>query len=71
MAEIVADTGTFTFCQDAPLSVWTITHNLGKFPSVTVVDSGNSTVIGDVDYTNSNILTVTFASAFSGCAYLN
>lgn len=71
LAEIVSDTGTFTFCQDAPLSVWTITHNLGKFPSVTVVDSGNSTVIGDVDYTNSNILTVTFASAFSGCAYLN
>ena len=41
------------------------------FPSVTVVDSGNSTVIGNVEYTNSNILTVTFASAFSGCAYLN
>lgn len=71
LEEIIADTGTFVSCQDAPLSVWTITHNLGKFPSVTVVDSGNSTVIGDVDYVNSNILKITFASAFSGCAYLN
>jgi|TARA_R110001592_G_scaffold27456_2_gene101580 hypothetical protein len=71
LAEIIADSGTYTFCQDAPLAKWTITHNLGMFPSVTVVDSGNSTVIGNVEYTNSNILTVTFASAFSGCAYLN
>lgn len=71
LAEILADTGTYVSCQDAPLSVWTITHNLGKFPSVTVVDSGNSVVIGDVDYTNSNVLRITFAAAFSGCAYLN
>jgi hypothetical protein len=71
LEEIVADTGTFTFCQDASLSEWTITHNLGDFPSVTVVDSGNSVVVGDVSYTNSNIVVLTFNSAFSGCAYLN
>lgn len=71
LAEIIADTGTFTFCQDSPLAQWTITHNLGDFPSVTVVDSGNSVVIGSVAYTNSNIIVLTFNSAFSGCAYLN
>ena len=71
LEEIVADRGTFTFCQDASLSEWTITHNLGDFPSVTVVDSGNNVVVGDVSYTNSNIVVLTFNSAFSGCAYLN
>jgi len=71
LEDILADTGTFTFCQDAPLKIWTITHNLGLFPSVTVVDSGNSVVVGDIDYKNSNVITLTFNSAFSGCAFLN
>lgn len=71
LEEIIADTGTYVFCQDAPLAQWNITHNLGKFPSVTVVDSGNSVVVGSVQYTNSNVLVLTFGSAFNGCAYLN
>jgi len=71
LESILADTGTFTFCQDAPLATWTITHNLGKFPSVTVVDSGNSVVVGDIDYINSNVIKLNFNSAFAGCAFLN
>tara|TARA_R110002020_G_scaffold257701_5_gene471363 strand:+ start:279 stop:824 length:546 start_codon:yes stop_codon:yes gene_type:complete len=71
LEDILADTGTYTYCQDAASVQWTITHNLGKFPSVTVVDSGNSVVIGDIDYTNSNVVVLTFNSAFSGCAFLN
>lgn len=57
--------------QATPALVWTITHNLNKYPAVTVVDSGNSEVIGEIQYTNTNTLTVTFSSAFSGKAYLN
>lgn len=68
---LIADAGTYTFCQDAPLVVWNITHNLGKFPSVTVVDSGNSIVIGDVTYISSNQIQIEFADPFNGCAYLN
>lgn len=52
-------------------SSWTITHNLGKKPSVTVVDSAENWVIGDVVYINDNELVVSFSSAFSGRAYLN
>lgn len=52
-------------------TVWTITHNLNKYPSVTVVDNGNNVVVGDVKYTNLNELTITFTSGFSGKAYLN
>jgi hypothetical protein len=51
--------------------VWTITHNLGKFPSVTIVDVANNIVVGEVVYINSNIIQVTFSSAFAGCVFLN
>ncbi len=62
---------TYIHNQPVPSTTWTIPHNLARYPSVTVVDSANSEVIGDVDYTNSNSLTVTFGAAFSGTAYLN
>lgn len=57
--------------QAEPANSWMITHNLNKFPSVTIVDSANTEVIGDIQYNNTNTLTVTFSSAFSGKAYLN
>lgn len=57
--------------QLAPSSAWSITHNLGKYPSVTVIDSSNMIVIGEVEYTSLNSVIVSFSSAFSGTAYLN
>jgi len=68
--EISADKN-FVFTQNSPAITWTITHNLNKFPSVSVVDSANEIVYGEVTYTNTNLLTVTFTAAFSGKAYLN
>lgn len=50
---------------------WTVTHNLGKFPSVTVIDSANNVVVGEIQYTNNNSLTISFTSTFSGKAYTN
>ena len=51
--------------------VWEINHNLGKFPSVSIVDSAGTVVIGDVSHTDINNLTISFASGFAGTAYLN
>ena len=51
--------------------VWEINHNLNKKPSVTVVDSGDNVVIGEVRYVDNNNLTVSFNASFSGKAYLN
>jgi head-tail adaptor len=62
---------TFTFDQNTPAAAWTIVHNLGRFPAVTVVDSSEREVEGDVAYIDSNRLTVTFSAPFSGVAYLN
>ena len=59
------------FAQASPLSVWNITHNLGKRPSVTVVDASGDVVAGDVRHLSSLALRITFSSAFSGTAYLN
>lgn len=61
----------YVFTQIPPSNKWTITHNLGKFPSVIVQDSANDEVEGDIEYTSSNALIITFTSAFSGTAYLN
>ena len=52
-------------------SVWNIVHNLNKYPSVTVTDSANNVVVGDVTYVNENAVTITFGSSFGGKAYLN
>ncbi len=62
---------TYIHTQNAAASTWTVTHNLSKFPSVSVVDSGGTVVIGDVTYVDSNTLTIDFSAIFSGKAYLN
>ena len=61
----------FIFTKSTPDSVWDITHNLDKYPSVTIVDSAGSVIIGDITYTSKSALKVTFSAAFSGKAYLN
>lgn len=71
LESILCNTGTYIHTQDVPLAVWVITHNLGSYPSVTVVDDLNHVVVGDISYNNSNTLTITFTSAFAGYAYLN
>lgn len=50
---------------------WIIQHNLGKFPSVTVVDSGNNVIVPDVQYINKNKCIVRMNGASKGRAYLN
>lgn len=62
---------TYVFTQGVPSSTWTIEHKLGKFPSVSVVDSAKRVVNGTVDYIDDNNLTVTFSAPFSGQAFLN
>ena len=62
---------TFVFEQGVPSATWVITHNLNKFPSVSVVDTANTSGFGAVEYNSANQLTVTFSGAFAGKAYLN
>ena len=62
---------TFEFDQVVPATTWNITHNLGKFPSITVIDTGDTVVTGEYIYINNNQVTLNFSAAFAGKAYLN
>jgi hypothetical protein len=67
---------TFTHNQTSTSNTWVITHNLNRFPSVTVVDSGGSIVMGTIVYNSNKKLAIKFFSsgaalAFQGKAYLN
>lgn len=57
--------------QSVASAVWTITHNMGKKPSVSVVDTADDEVEAMVNYVSNNQLTITFSAPVSGKAYLN
>lgn len=61
----------YTHNQSTASITWTIAHNLNKFPSVTVALSTGQQGFGDVTFIDENNLTITFAGAESGKAYMN
>lgn len=63
--------GTYIYTQTIPEAVWTIQHDLDKFPSVTVVNINNVVLYGEMTYIDSNSLQITFSGGFSGKAFLN
>ena len=67
---------TYTHNQSSASATWVINHNLDKHPSITVVDSAETVVHGNIEYNSKTKVTITFrtnetAHAFSGKAYLN
>lgn len=56
--------------QASPSSTWTINHTLDGYPSVMVVDSAATVVIGEVSYVSTSQVIVEFTAPFSGYAYL-
>ena len=62
---------TYTHEQNSGATTWSVTHNLGKQPSVTVVDVNNVQGYGIVTHTNANELTITFPGNTTGKAYCN
>lgn len=62
---------TFRFSQGTPSSLWSITHNLNKYPSVTIMDTSGSEYEGEIKHLDENNLTIEFSVAVSGSASLN
>jgi len=62
---------TFVFTQGLVSAIWTIFHDMDKFPSVDVQDNGGTWQIGQVDHIDNKNLTITYSSGFAGKAYLN
>lgn len=62
---------TFIFEQGVASDTWIINHPLNRFPAVTIVDSANTEVEGDIQYTDKNNILIKFSGPFSGKAFLN
>lgn len=71
----VVDTGGgdkhYSHAQGAPAAIWTIVHNLGKFPSITCYDSAGDMVEGEQTDTTLDTSTIQFSAAFAGHAECN
>lgn len=61
----------YEFVQGVPATTWDITHNLDKFPSISVVDTADTTVIGSYDYVTKDRVILSFSEPFAGRAFLN
>ena len=62
---------TMVFEITSGISVWTLNHRLGKYPSVACVNEDGKMVYGSVRYLDSNIVEVTFLGPLSGKAFIN
>lgn len=57
--------------QGSSSTEWVIPHGLGFYPNVTTMDSGGSTVEGELMHLSEYELRVTFSAPISGDAYLS
>jgi hypothetical protein len=64
------NTRRYIHTQGVASAEWVIPHTLGGHPSVTIVDSANTAVFGEVQYDSTTQVTVYFTVPFSGLAYL-
>lgn len=63
--------GNYVHNQSVASATWTVNHNLNKFPSVTIVDTANDEVEGEVTHISNTQLTIKFSAALSGKAFIN
>ena len=61
---------TVVHTQSSSASTWTVNHNLGRYPSVDVIDSAGTQVIGDIQHTSINQAVLTFDNPFAGKAII-
>lgn len=67
----VVTSTTYIHEQGIASDTWIIEHNLGKHPSVTVVDTAGTVFVAQVEYNDENNCTVYINGATKGKAYLN
>jgi Major tropism determinant N-terminal domain len=61
----------YVHVQNVPAELWEVTHDLGKYPSVVVIDSAGNMFETDVDYITVNHLAIRFPGPTSGTATMN
>ncbi len=68
--QLASQTNRHVHTQSSVSATWTINHSLGGRPSVSIVDSAGTVVIGEVTYVSDSQVVVNFSAPFSGYAYL-
>jgi hypothetical protein len=61
----------YEFTQSAPSLTWTVNHNLGFYPSSTILSVGRVEMIGTVSHISVNALIISFNSPVAGFARFN
>ena len=64
-------TVSYVHSQATVSATWVVTHNLGWYPNVTVIDSAGTDVEGDVVHNSATQLTLRFSGGFTGQAFLS
>ena len=64
------DSAGFSFTQAVPATTWTINHNLGFHPAVSLYSAGGVQMMGSVLNLSLNVLEVSFEVAVAGTARL-
>lgn len=62
---------TYTHTQAVAAAVWTVAHNLGRRPSVTVTDHLGNEVWPDIRHLDGDLVQVTHGVPLTGFAYCN
>jgi hypothetical protein len=62
---------SYTHKQSTANTQWTVNHNLGKKPSIHIVDESNTEVIGEITYIDDTQVVLSFNIAIKGEAYCN
>ena len=60
----------YMYTQTTPAAVWTINHNLGLWPTVSILDPGGNEIEADVTHPSVNQLVIRFAIPIAGLARL-
>ena len=61
----------YVHSQDSAITMWDVTHNLGKRPSVVCFNQDNIEMKGQLMHVNDNRSLVIFNNACAGKAYFN
>jgi hypothetical protein len=67
----IATLVSYRHVQNTPATTWTVVHNLNFYPNVTIFNTADDQVEGNVAHTNETTLTITFSSALAGKAHLS
>ena len=53
-----------------PSSTWIVNHGMHKYPNITILDSNNRLVMGDIEYSSLDTVTLLFSESIAGKAHL-